>query len=163
MEKKPENAPVRAPRLPLPPRLVLVLLAATAALRVFVAGDATRHPWRVGLGAAIAVAGISMTVAAARHFSRVKTNIVTFEEPTRLVVDGWFRFSRNPMYLGFALLLGGVAVVLGGTVTLLPTALFVLAAEKVYIPFEERAMTGAFGEEYLRYTQQVRRWWGRRG
>jgi protein-S-isoprenylcysteine O-methyltransferase Ste14 len=93
----------------------------------------------------------------------VRTNIVTFGEPTRLVADGWFRWSRNPMYLGFALLLTGVALALGGAVTFVPTALFVLAAEKVYIPFEERAMTRAFGDEYVRYAGQVRRWFGRRG
>jgi protein-S-isoprenylcysteine O-methyltransferase Ste14 len=66
------------------------------------------------------------------------------------------------MYLGFALLLGGVAMVLGGIVTFLPTVLFVLAAEKVYIPFEEQAMRRIFGERYVDYASRVRRWFGRR-
>ncbi len=66
------------------------------------------------------------------------------------------------MYLGFALFLAGVALALGGLFTTLPAALFVLAAERIYIPFEERAMTRVFGEDYLRYSKQVRRWFGRR-
>ncbi len=155
------GAPI--PRLPLPPKLVVVLLGVTVALRLSFATDATMNPWRVGMGTALAVAGLSLTLAAARHFSRQRANIVTFLAPTKLVIDGWFRVSRNPMYLGFAGLLGGVALALGGAVTLLPTALFVLAAEKVYIPFEEQAMKRTFGEEYIRYAKQVRRWVGRRG
>jgi protein-S-isoprenylcysteine O-methyltransferase Ste14 len=148
--------------LPLPPRLVAVLLVVTVVLRLTLARSATVSPWRAALGAALAIAGLSLTLSAARHFARKKTNIVTFAEPTRLVEDGWFRISRNPMYLGFALLLAGTALAIGGAWTFLPTALFLLAAERVYIPFEERAMAEAFGEDYRRYAGRVRRWLGRR-
>jgi protein-S-isoprenylcysteine O-methyltransferase Ste14 len=124
--------------------------------------EAALNAWRTGVGAIVAALGISLTVAGARHFARRRANIVTFNAPTELVVDGLFSVSRNPMYLGFALLLGGVAMVLGGIVTFLPTVLFVLAAEKVYIPFEEQAMRRIFGERYVDYASRVRRWFGRR-
>jgi protein-S-isoprenylcysteine O-methyltransferase Ste14 len=150
------------PGWPLPPRLVALLLVVTVVLRLTVARGAAVSPWRIALGMAIAGTGFSLTLSAARHFTRKKTNIVTFGEPTRLVEDGWFRVSRNPMYLGFAALLAGTALALGGAWTFLPTALFLLVAERVYIPFEERAMTEAFGEAYRRYARVVRRWLGRR-
>jgi protein-S-isoprenylcysteine O-methyltransferase Ste14 len=141
---------------------VLLLLTLTVTIRLALERDVTTPPWRVALGVAVAVAGLSLTLAAARHFERQRANIVTFRNPTKLVVDGWFRVSRNPMYLGFALFLAGVALALGGLFTPLPAALFVLAAEAVYIPIEERAMTRVFGEDYLRYSKRVRRWFGRR-
>lgn len=71
---------------------------------------------------------------------------------------GGFRFSRNPMYLGFALLLCGAAGAAGGTTTWLCPLLFILIAQFVYIPFEERAMTRVFGAQYAAYRRQVRRW-----
>jgi protein-S-isoprenylcysteine O-methyltransferase Ste14 len=154
--------PNRASLLPLPPKLVLSLLALSVALRLFVETEVTTSPWRLAAGIVTALAGLSLTLAAARHFERRRANIVTFEPPSELVVDGWFRVSRNPMYLGFAILLAGAALALGGLFTFLPAALFVGAAEAVYIPFEERAMTQAFGDDYLRYSKQVRRWFGRR-
>lgn len=148
--------------LPLPPKLVLLLLALSVALRFLFETGATPNHWLVGAGVVCSLSGLALTVSAARHFKRRRANIVTFERPTELVVDGWFRISRNPMYLGFALLLGGAALALGGLVTFLPTLLFIAAAEAVYIPFEERAMIHGFGEDYLRYSKQVRRWFGRR-
>jgi protein-S-isoprenylcysteine O-methyltransferase Ste14 len=141
---------------------VLFLLLLTAAVRFSLERAATMNPWRVGAGLVVAAAGLSLTLAAARHFARRRANIVTFHPPTELVVDGWFRFSRNPMYLGFTLLLAGAALALGGVLTFVPTLLFVLAAETVYIPFEERAMRRVFGEDYRRYSKQVYRWFGRR-
>jgi protein-S-isoprenylcysteine O-methyltransferase Ste14 len=150
------------PWLPLPPRLVLVLLLSMLALRLALARGSALVVWQVACGASLALGGLALTLSAARHFERVKTNIVTFGTPTLLVQDGWFRISRNPMYLGFASFLGGVALALGGAWLFVPAASFVLAAELVYIPFEERALAQAFGEEYRRYAARVRRWLGRR-
>lgn len=152
----------KRPWLPLPPRLVLLLLVAMVVLRLALARGAPLVAWQLASGGLLALAGLALTVSAARHFERVKTNIVTFRAPTLLVEDGWFRISRNPMYLGFALLLGGTALALGGGWLFVPAAAFVLAAQLVYIPFEERAMTQAFGDDYRRYAGRVRRWLGRR-
>jgi len=156
------DRPPARPWLPLPPRLVAALLVLTLLLRLTIARGASLIVWRAALGAAIALAGLSLTSSAARHFERRKTNIVTFAAPTHLVEDGWFKVSRNPMYLGFALLLAGTALGLGGAWTFLPTALFLVAAEVVYIPFEERAMAQTFGDAYGYYTRGVRRWFGRK-
>jgi protein-S-isoprenylcysteine O-methyltransferase Ste14 len=75
-----------------------------------------------------------------------------------LVISGPYRFSRNPMYLGLALLFTGVAVMLGVVWALLfviPLILYIQV--RVIIP-EERYLQRAFGDDYRAYCSQVRRW-----
>lgn len=86
------------------------------------------------------------------------TNIKTFDSPNTRVTNGWFRFSRNPMYLGFTLLLAGAAAVAGCAYAFAPPMVFVIVAARIYIPFEERAMVTTFGDAYGSYCRKVRRW-----
>jgi len=50
------------------------------------------------VGVVLFCTGLGIAIAENRHFSRVGTNIMTFDNPDKLVTDGLFRFSRNPMY-----------------------------------------------------------------
>jgi len=143
---------------PLPPLLVLICLAAMAFLALVAPGPVLiTAPW-TWLGAAVAVLGVSMAVAGARAFRRLGTNIKTFDDPDLLVTSGLFRVSRNPMYLGFLLLLAGAALLVGRATPILPVLAFFLAAQVWYIPFEERAMSRRFGSDYAAYRAKVRRW-----
>ena len=153
------NINLRTPRFRmLPPRLVLLLLLSILALRKGLPeARLLPDPWR-WLGVPIGVLGIVIAVGAARQFHALNTNIKTFDAPGRLVTNGWFRISRNPMYLGFALLLLGAATVTGSAVTFLSPLVFLLISEWIYIPFEERAMSRAFKEDYQTYRRRVRRW-----
>lgn len=143
---------------PLPPLVVLAGLAVMTAVRV-VAPEPSPipEPW-TGLGPALALLGLAIAFTAAAQFRRRRANIQTFGEPTRLVTGGLFRLSRNPMYLGLALVLVGAAVGLGGGWPSLVAAGFVVLADRWYIPFEERAMRRRFGDDYERYRRRVRRW-----
>ena len=142
----------------LPPVLVLLAVVLMALLRV-VAPGANLVPWPLNLaGVPLAVAGLAITVVAARRFAIIGTNIKTFNEPGSLVTDGPFGYSRNPMYLGFALFLAGLAVGLGTLSPLLVAAAFTVIADRWYIRFEEAAMAAKFGAAYARYKQKVRRW-----
>ncbi|MEO1060160.1 MAG: isoprenylcysteine carboxylmethyltransferase family protein [Actinomycetota bacterium] len=146
----------------LPPHLVLLLVTGAAALTALApVGTAVPGRWRL-LGLVPLVAGVVVTVGGARHFDRVGTNIRTFDDPGHLVDDGLFARSRNPMYLGFVLLLTGVAALLGSVVAWLAPIAFVLAADRWYIPFEERRMAARFGSAFFRYRERVPRWIGRR-
>jgi protein-S-isoprenylcysteine O-methyltransferase Ste14 len=62
------------------------------------------------------------------------------------------------MYLGFALILAGSAVLFGSLAPLLVTPLFMLLVQVLYIGLEERMLTGRFGQAYLSYKRKVRRW-----
>ena len=79
-------------------------------------------------------------------------------EATRLVDWGAFRFSRNPMYLGFVLVLGGVALLLGSVAPLLIPPLFAWIIQSQFIVREEAWMDGQFGEVYQAYKNRTRRW-----
>lgn len=77
---------------------------------------------------------------------------------TTLVVRGFYRITRNPMYLGMAVVLIALAVYLSNLSAFLGVIGFVFWMSKFQIPFEETALEEAFGEEYLAYKIRVRRW-----
>ena len=91
-------------------------------------------------------------------FLKKATTLQPSEEPTSLVTSGPFRFSRNPMYLGMASILLGVAVLLGTLVTLVFPIIFIMLIEFFIIPGEERKLEKIFGEPYREYKKSVRRW-----
>ena len=69
-----------------------------------------------------------------------------------------FRLSRNPIYLGMASILLGVAEVLGTLVALAFPVIFIALIEFCIIPGEERKLENLFGEPYREYKKSVRRW-----
>ena len=77
---------------------------------------------------------------------------------TSLVTQGPFRYTRNPGYLGAAMVYAGIASLANAlwAVLLLPVTLLMM--QHTAIEREERYLEGKFGEEYLRYKAQVRRW-----
>jgi protein-S-isoprenylcysteine O-methyltransferase Ste14 len=91
-------------------------------------------------------------------FLKNATTLQPSEEPTALVTSGPFRISRNPIYLGMASILFGVAVVLGTLVAFAFPVIFVTLIEFFIIPGEERKMEKIFGEPYRVYKKRVRRW-----
>ncbi|WP_231100832.1 methyltransferase family protein [Pseudoalteromonas luteoviolacea] len=100
-----------------------------------------------------------LSVQAKRLFTRVGTNVMTFDEPNKLVVEGVFRYTRNPMYLGFVISLLGLFLLLGANeLSLGVVVLFVLVSDRWYIRFEERMMFEKFREQYQAYCRNVRRW-----
>lgn len=109
-------------------------------------------------GAALFPVGLVLAAWHKRLFQNIDTEINTFKQPNKLVTQGLFRVSRNPMYLGFTLALIGAWIYLGSLSSALFVLMFFLAAHCWYIPFEERAMDKQFGEAYRQYRQRVRRW-----
>jgi protein-S-isoprenylcysteine O-methyltransferase Ste14 len=141
-----------------PPELVLILLVAMAGLYFVLPGPVVvAFPYNLA-GAVVAALGLLITLSGARLFGRVGTNIKAFNEPGVLVTEGPFRWSRNPMYLGFVLLLLGTAILLGTATPFLGPLIFAIAADRWYIAFEERAMRQKFGADYEAYMRRTRRW-----
>lgn len=78
--------------------------------------------------------------------------------PTRLIADGPFRFSRNPLYLAMVLLTLGIALLLGSLGALVLVTLEFIAMNWWGIPHEERVLAREFGADYAAYRRRVRRW-----
>ena len=114
-------------------------------------------PWN-WLGLAPAILGTWMAAISARAFTKAETGLLPFDDATALVTGGFYRFTRNPMYLGMVLALAGLAIVLACLPVWLPVIGFALVIHHVFILREERFMEQVFGEAYVSYTQRVRRW-----
>jgi len=77
---------------------------------------------------------------------------------TALTFSGPYRFTRNPMYLAFALMSAGVAAVANALWPLLSVPIIVLAIQRIAIRPEERYLAAKFGSEYLAFKDRVPRW-----
>ena len=80
------------------------------------------------------------------------------DPPRRLVVSGLYRYVRNPMYVGFGILLIGEAWLIG-RIEIIYEMLIALALVSTFvIVYEEPALRAKFGDDYLEYCRNVRRW-----
>ena len=145
----------------LPPPVVMLLCGAAvwAAARVWPA-MAIPLPGRGALGIAAFALGLAIELAAAARFvlARTTVNPLSPQKATTLVTDGLNRFSRNPMYVGQALLLAGWALWLAHALAPLGAIAYVLWITRFQILPEERALAARFGEDYAAYRARVRRW-----
>jgi len=142
----------------LPPTLWEICLVLMFFLRLaFPIRFVFAYPYNL-LGFLPILAGVALNIMADSQFKREKTNVKTFNEPDRLVTIGLFRYCRNPMYLGFTLLLVGGWILSGAASPLLGVLIFALAADRWYIPFEEKRLLNKFGQSYIDYRKKTPRW-----
>jgi protein-S-isoprenylcysteine O-methyltransferase Ste14 len=115
---------------------------------------------RVVVAAVFSAAGTITILLGVAAFRRAKTtfNPMKPEESTFLVVSGVYKFSRNPMYLGFLLFLTGWAVFLSNVLAFLLLPAYVIYMNRFQIESEERALRSKFPEKFAVYESHVRRW-----
>lgn len=116
--------------------------------------------WGQALAGVLIGAGIVVALAGVLAFRRANTTVDPRvpQQTTSLVIRGIYRYSRNPMYLGFLLLLAALACYLMSLAAMALLPLFVLYMNRWQIAPEERHLLEKFGAEYQFYTKQVRRW-----
>lgn len=145
----------------LPP---LVALVATAGVMFGVASLAPGRtfvlPGSTGIGIALGALGLGVVIAAARSFRAKQTTVnpLTPDAATALVSTGVFRVTRNPMYLGFVLVLAGWAAYLSSSIAWLLVPGLAVYLTEFQIKPEERALLAKFGSEFSEYAARVRRW-----
>lgn len=142
-----------------------LLVVAMAALLMWAATALPPHlDWPLWVRAVdallLALIGASICGAGLWQFRRARTTVnpVEPQRASALVTTGIYSITRNPMYLGFALLLAGWGVYLASPWAVVVLAGFVGYLTRFQIMPEERALQGLFGEEFERYRSQVRRW-----
>ncbi len=110
------------------------------------------------LGWIILVAGIGIGAWGFMHFQKRGANINPYAEPNKMVTDGPYRFTRNPMYLGNLLMILGIAVLVGTLLPLLASVVYVVTMNNTFIFQEEKNLEKLYGQKYRDYKKQVRRW-----
>ncbi len=109
-------------------------------------------------GTAAVIAGTVLVLTAVQRFRRHATSLVPIRPAARFVVDGPYRFTRNPMYLGLTVATAGTGLLLGDAWVLALLVPAVVIADIAFIGPEERYLDRRFGEDYRAYRATVRRW-----
>lgn len=110
------------------------------------------------VGAIAFLIGAWLIATAAVNFSRIGEDPNPMVTTNALTFDGPYRFSRNPMYLGMALILGGFALLGNALWPLLALIPVIWIIRTEVIAKEERYLEAKFGSEYRDFKARVRRW-----
>ena len=144
----------------LPPLIFLGFLAAAAVLEAVVPLPVlAAHAFpRYLAGAVLAAGGFVMIVMGTRRFQAAGTNIPPSLPTTALVVDGIYRRTRNPLYLGMTLVYLGVGVAAGSIWAIVLVVPLLWIINTGVIAREELYLERKFGDAYRAYKARVRRW-----
>ena len=117
-------------------------------------------PVRRILAAAAVGIGLSVAATGVLSFRMAETTVNPMkpDSSSALVVSGIYRWTRNPMYLGFLCILIGWGIFLSNAAAFLVLPGFVFYLNRFQIEPEEQALTRLFGETFLTYRSRVRRW-----
>lgn len=143
----------------IPPPIVTILFA----VLIFYFSDSFAYvdlPFKKYISLFFVLLGFFITFSSARNFKKKETTVnpIKPEEASQLVTDGFFKITRNPMYLGMLLFILGLSIYNGLIVGLVFLPLFIGYITFFQIIPEENAMIKIFGEDYKAYMKKVRRW-----
>ncbi|MCB1625922.1 MAG: isoprenylcysteine carboxylmethyltransferase family protein [Pseudomonadales bacterium] len=147
--------------LKVPPPVIAILCVALAwALARVTPGFTYVLPARILITVIICLAGVALVLSGLVAFRRARTTVNphTPEKSTSIVRSGPYRFTRNPMYLGLAMVLLGLCVYFANSLAVIAVAVFVAYITRFQIMPEERLLLETFGESYAEYKRSVRRW-----
>lgn len=146
-------------RIP-PVLLVLIAMAAMWATALALPEPAFRLPGGPAIPVLVGLVGAAVAIAGVVEFRRAGTTVDPLhpEKSARIVETGVYRFSRNPMYLGFGLALLAMALWLSAFSAVVWVVVFACYVTRFQILPEERALRARFGAEFERYAGAVRRW-----
>ena len=115
-------------------------------------------PWVFWLGASFVVLAALVAIIIKFQFSKAETSIIPYKECDALVTDGFFAYSRNPIYLMMAVGLLGTGLMFSTLATIIIVPIFPMFIQWRFIKAEEAMVEKAFGDEYREYKASVRRW-----
>jgi protein-S-isoprenylcysteine O-methyltransferase Ste14 len=147
---------VKKAPLPLSVLLVAVVLLGLTHVAVPI-GRLIAFPYGL-LGIVPLGLGVYLNLAADALLKRHQTTVKPFQVSASLVVGGVYDVTRHPMYLGFVLILLGIAILLGTATPFLVVMLFALVLDRTYIRTEEAMLRERFGSDWEGYARRVRRW-----
>lgn len=145
----------------IPPPVVMVLfgIAAFGVARILPALS-FEFPLRTFVTIALASAGLALNILPKLAFQRAGTTVNPLRPAltTSLVTSGIYRYTRNPMYLGHAVILLGYALYLHNAAALMVVPAFMLYITRFQIQPEERYLSARFPGAYVAFCRQASRW-----
>ena len=117
-----------------------------------------QHGARIAIGALLLLGGLALGFAAVGLFKKTGQDARPWTPSPELIIQGPYKHTRNPMYVGMVLLTLGVSSLAGhGWIALLAFVALAVVHRTAVLP-EERYLTAKFGEQYTKYTRSVRRY-----
>ena len=110
------------------------------------------------LSIVLILCSIIFSVPAIIQFIRSKNSIVPLKPASSLQFRGIYALTRNPMYFGLLLLYAGIGIVKGNWWTIMLIPVVIILIQLLVIKKEEAYLERTFGEDYVNYRRQVRRW-----
>lgn len=110
------------------------------------------------LGGLLVGAGIILMALAAMEMRKQRTTIIPHKEADSLVTSGIFKRTRNPIYLGDAAILAGLALRWDAVLAIVLVPIFIWIIEKRFIILEENMLRRKFRADFAHYEQKTRRW-----
>ncbi|MBC52417.1 MAG: protein-S-isoprenylcysteine methyltransferase [Gammaproteobacteria bacterium] len=143
-----------------PPLIALLCIALMWYIQGFYPLGWLTAAWVLPVAILLALTGIAVASMGAAAFKRAHTTVNPLhpEQTSHLVTDGIYRYTRNPMYLGMALVLTAIALYLADLSAFLGVALFVRYIGRYQIGPEEDRLLEKFGDSFAAYQNRVRRW-----
>jgi protein-S-isoprenylcysteine O-methyltransferase Ste14 len=141
-----------------PPRIALVFTIVAAVFHWSLNRGEAMHfslPWA---GVLFGIAGFIIMMWAWLLFKKQDLAVCPLARTTHIAMGGPYRFTRNPMYLGFVLMVSGLALYIGTLSFYLSSLIYFAVLNFVFCPYEESKLVKAFGDEYIRCRDGVRRW-----
>lgn len=161
VSREPSTAWAAPNRIPWPPLIYVAAAAAAVGLDLLLpvvlwplTGPLVLLGWAILLGA------IGLDIAAMRTMARQRANIFPHRAATALVTSGPFAWSRNPIYLGNTLALGGAALAFSNPWFLMTGLPAAIAVTHLAIKREEAHMAARFGAAWVAYARRTGRWVG---
>ena len=150
----PDSAGVVAP----PPLVYLGGLAVGFGLEALLPSASLSGVVRWVLGGLVLLGGLALLASFNTAFTRKGTAVEPWKPTTAIVTTGPYRLTRNPAYLGMALVYVATALLAGSLWALVPLPFVLVVIDRAVIAREERYLERKFGPEYLDYKTRVRRW-----
>jgi len=119
------------------------------------------HPRHLPALAAIGIGVVLLGACIWEFARRGRGTLAPVDPPTELVVQGLYRYVRNPMYLSVSVIVLGEALLMGSKALLIYWAVWFVVVNLFVMGYEEPALLRRFGPAYERYRATVGRWWPR--
>lgn len=150
-----------SPGVYIPPPLIYVLIFLIALFvqkKVSINNSAFHSQTAKIVGVSLLIISLFFSLTSLQKFIRSKNTLILIKPASSLQTDGIYHISRNPMYVGLAIIYLGITCFIGNWWNIILFPILLMIIQEYVIKSEEKYLHRRFGQEYLDYKSKVRRW-----